>query len=144
MKPSSIELSIGNFSLLNSKGENLTAAITVQDDATRIAHGNELTSLYLTGKATVSLLSQLLQEYAEKVDEPSTLDADEIAEYNLRNQRQQLCTVAAVLPTDRYRIDENADAPECAILMTHDDAAALCITLANLLGFTLINKSLQL
>ena len=144
MTHSQIELSIGNFSLQNAKGENLTAAITVPDDATRIAHGDGLTSLYLTGKATVSLLSQLLNEYAEKVDEPSTLDADEIAEYNLRNERQQLCTVAAVLPTDRYRIDENADAPECAILMTHDDAAALCVTLANLLGFSLINKSLPL
>ena len=144
MTHTQIELSIGNFSLQNSKGENLTAAITFRDDTARITHGNDLTSLYLTGKATVSLLSQLLDEYAEKVDEPSTLDADEIAEYNLRNERQQLCTVAAILPTDKYRVEHNADAPECAVLMTHDDAAALCVTLANLLGFTLINKSLQL
>ena len=138
-----IELELGNFALLNSKGENLTTAITFRDDTARITHGSDLTSVYLTGKATVSLLSQLLQEYAEKVDEPSTLDVDNVGEYNLSNHRQQLCTVAAILPADKYRVEVNADEPETAILMTHDDAAALCISIANLLGFSLINKSLQ-
>ena len=138
-----IELELGNFVLLNSKGENLTTAITFRDDTARITHGSDLTSVYLTGKATVSLLSQLLDEYAEKVDEPSTLDVDNVGEYNLSNHRQQLCTVAAILPADKYRVEVNTDEPETAILMTQDDAAALCISIANLLGFSLINKSLQ-